>query len=61
MPLVAAGSSAKAAGAARRKLAPIALIVASAEQVEAAHILSEDLDAGQIIAGIEIVNPLIED
>jgi len=61
LPLVAAGSSAKAAAAARRKLAPIALIVASAEQVEAAHILSEDLDAGQIIAGIEIVNPLIED
>ena len=36
-----------------------ALIVASAEQVEAAEIYSEDLNAGQTIAGILIVNPLI--
>jgi len=36
-----------------------ALIVASAEQVGAAEIYSEDLNAGQTIAGILIVNPLI--
>ncbi len=36
-----------------------ALIVASAEQAGAAHIYSEDLNAGQMIAGILIVNPLI--
>jgi predicted nucleic acid-binding protein len=35
-----------------------ALIVASAEQAEAAQIYSEDLNAGQTIAGIKIVNPL---
>jgi predicted nucleic acid-binding protein len=35
-----------------------ALIVASAEQVQATHIYSEDLNAGQLIAGLKIVNPL---
>jgi predicted nucleic acid-binding protein len=35
-----------------------ALIVASAEQVQATHLYSEDLNAGQIIAGVKIVNPL---
>jgi predicted nucleic acid-binding protein len=35
-----------------------ALIVASAEQAEATHIYSEDLSAGQAIAGIKIINPL---
>ena len=35
------------------------LIVASAEQVGAAQIYSEDLNDGQTIAGIVIVNPLI--
>lgn len=35
-----------------------ALIVASAEQVQATHVYSEDLNAGQIIAGVKIVNPL---
>jgi predicted nucleic acid-binding protein len=35
-----------------------ALIVASAEQVQATHVYSEDLNAGQIIAGVRIVNPL---
>jgi predicted nucleic acid-binding protein len=35
-----------------------ALIVASAEQAAAAQIYSEDLNAGQAIAGIRIVNPL---
>jgi predicted nucleic acid-binding protein len=35
-----------------------ALIVASAEQVEATQIYSEDLNTGQSIAGIKIVNPL---
>ena len=36
-----------------------ALIVASAEQGGATQIYSEDLNDGQIIAGILIVNPLI--
>jgi predicted nucleic acid-binding protein len=36
-----------------------ALVVASAEQMGAAEIYSEDLNAGQTIAGILIVNPLI--
>jgi predicted nucleic acid-binding protein len=36
-----------------------ALIVASAEQAEATQIYSEDLNAGQSIAGIKIVNPLV--
>jgi len=36
-----------------------ALVVASAEQTGAAEIYSEDLNAGQTIAGILIVNPLI--
>jgi predicted nucleic acid-binding protein len=35
-----------------------ALIVASAEQAQATHVYSEDLNAGQIIAGVKIVNPL---
>ncbi|MDP9083131.1 MAG: PIN domain-containing protein [Pseudomonadota bacterium] len=35
------------------------LIVASAEQVGASQIYSEDLNSGQSIAGILIVNPLI--
>jgi predicted nucleic acid-binding protein len=35
-----------------------ALIVASAEQVQATHIYSEDLNAGQMIAGVKVVNPL---
>jgi predicted nucleic acid-binding protein len=35
-----------------------ALIVASTEQVEATEIYSEDLNTGQSIAGIQIVNPL---
>jgi predicted nucleic acid-binding protein len=35
-----------------------ALIVASAEQSYATHILSEDLNEGHIIIGIQIVNPL---
>jgi len=35
-----------------------ALIVASAEQAEATQIYSEGLNAGQSIAGINIVNPL---
>lgn len=34
-----------------------ALIVASAEQAGAAEILSEDLGDGQVIAGIQVVNP----
>jgi predicted nucleic acid-binding protein len=37
-----------------------ALIVASAEQVEAEHVYSEDLNDGQVIAGVTIVNPLID-
>jgi predicted nucleic acid-binding protein len=35
-----------------------ALIVASAEQAQAPQIYSEDLNAGQTIAGIKIINPL---
>jgi predicted nucleic acid-binding protein len=35
-----------------------ALIVASAEEVNAEELLSEDLNDGQVIAGIKIVNPL---
>ena len=35
-----------------------ALIVASAEQAQATQIYSEDLNAGQTIAGIKIINPL---
>jgi predicted nucleic acid-binding protein len=33
------------------------LIVAAAEQVSATAILSEDMNTGQVIAGIRIVNP----
>lgn len=36
-----------------------ALIVAAAEQVEASQLYTEDLNAGQIIAGVEIINPLV--
>ena len=36
-----------------------ALIVASAEEVDAAELLSEDLNDGQAIVGIKIVNPLV--
>lgn len=36
-----------------------ALIVASAEEVDADELLSEDLNDGQAIAGIRIVNPLM--
>ena len=35
-----------------------ALIVASAEEVDADELLSEDLNDGQSIAGIKVVNPL---
>ncbi|HEX4050642.1 MAG TPA: PIN domain-containing protein [Steroidobacteraceae bacterium] len=35
-----------------------ALIVASAEEVDAEEILSEDFNDGQLIVGIRIVNPL---
>jgi predicted nucleic acid-binding protein len=35
-----------------------ALIVASAEEVDADELLSEDLTDGQTIAGIKVVNPL---
>ena len=35
-----------------------ALIVASAEQADATHLYSEDLNSGQSIAGVKIVNPL---
>ena len=37
-----------------------ALIVASAEEAGAALLYSEDLNAGQVIAGVKIVNPLLE-
>src|SRR5919108_192802 len=37
-----------------------ALIVASAEQANAALIYSEDMNDGQVIAGIRIVNPFAE-
>lgn len=36
-----------------------ALILASAEEVDAEELLSEDLNDGQAIAGIKIVNPLV--
>jgi len=36
-----------------------ALIVASAEQADATYLYSEDLNTGQTIAGIKIVNPLV--
>lgn len=36
-----------------------ALIVASAEEVDAEELLSEDLNDGQAIAGIKVVNPLV--
>ena len=38
-----------------------ALIVASAEQAEASLLYTEDLNAGQTIAGVKIVNPLSAD
>jgi predicted nucleic acid-binding protein len=36
-----------------------ALIVAAAEQAGADQLLSEDLNDGQAIAGITVVNPLL--
>jgi predicted nucleic acid-binding protein len=36
-----------------------ALIVAAAEQAGAAELLSEDLNDGQTIAGVKVVNPLL--
>jgi predicted nucleic acid-binding protein len=36
-----------------------ALIIASAEHVQATYIYSEDLNAGQTIAGVQIFNPLV--
>lgn len=36
-----------------------ALIVATAEQAGATQLLSEDLNSGQVIAGIQVVNPLL--
>jgi predicted nucleic acid-binding protein len=36
-----------------------ALIVAAAEQVGASQLVSEDLNAGQAIVGIKIINPLV--
>jgi predicted nucleic acid-binding protein len=36
-----------------------ALIVAAAEQVGATQLLSEDLNDGQFIVGIKVVNPLL--
>ena len=36
-----------------------ALILASAEQAGAAQLYSEDLNSGQTIAGVKIVNPLM--
>jgi predicted nucleic acid-binding protein len=38
-----------------------ALIIASAEEVQATHIYSEDLNGAQTIAGVKIVNPLAVD
>jgi predicted nucleic acid-binding protein len=35
-----------------------ALIVASAQEAQATHLYSEDLNDGQVIAGIVVVNPL---
>jgi predicted nucleic acid-binding protein len=35
-----------------------ALIVASAEEVDADELLSEDLNGGQVVVGIRVVNPL---
>jgi len=37
-----------------------ALIVASARKAGAAQILSEDLNAGQVIAGVQIRNPFLD-
>lgn len=37
------------------------MVVASAEQNRAAELLTEDLSHGQIIAGVKILNPFIED
>ena len=36
-----------------------ALIVASAEEADATYVYSEDLNSGQIIAGVKVVNPLV--
>jgi hypothetical protein len=40
--------------------APLFPVIASAEQADAEHVYSEDLSDGQVIAGITIVNPLID-
>jgi predicted nucleic acid-binding protein len=37
------------------------MILAAAEQSEAVELLSEDLNHGQIFAGIRVVNPFLED
>lgn len=37
-----------------------ALIIASAEESGASMLYSEDLNTGQVIAGVKIVNPLLE-
>jgi predicted nucleic acid-binding protein len=37
-----------------------ALVIASAEQSGAAQLYTEDLNTGQIIAGVTVVNPLAE-
>jgi hypothetical protein len=36
-----------------------ALIVASAEQADATHLYGVDVNSGQTIAGVKIVNPLV--
>lgn len=36
-----------------------ALIVASAEQAGASRLYTEDLNAGQVIVGVQIINPLV--
>jgi predicted nucleic acid-binding protein len=36
-----------------------ALIVASAEQTGASHLYTEDLNAGETVVGVKIVNPLV--
>lgn len=38
-----------------------ALILASAEQAGAAQLYSEDLNSGQVIAGVKIINPLVSE
>ena len=38
-----------------------AMILAAAEQDQAFQLLSEDMNHGQLIAGVKIVNPFLED